>query len=118
MIILGKDRKFLLSTAAYYEIAAMCPNGDIKNIEAILSQNSTTEYLKNITKVAVIMNKWYEEYQKFSGEETQPPLTEEEINLLPLSQFNLMTAEILQAFTEGQKTTVDVVNKKNEKSQV
>lgn len=114
MEIRGKERKFLLTVGGRDEIAALCPNGDISEIATVLSESKSTEFLR---KICVIMNRDYEDHTKYYDPSYEVDyLTDEDLKILTLEEFNELNGEMSYAFLKGMGITVETDDKKGKKT--
>lgn len=109
MIIKGYDYKFLYSIGAYLAItSAKFPEKPV----------NTTDYIRTIFGMAVIMSKEYEDAKKLDNPDYETHyLTVETVKALPMHQFNQLAEEVNQAVLDGQKREVEAepIKKKGEK---
>lgn len=116
MIIHGKERNFLLTVGASAEIADLCPDGDIARMGEMMENASYSQNLKIIIRLAVAMNKGYEEDKEFNEAGYVPDiLTERELLALKPSELATLQEEVVTAFAGDVKPTVEVEAEKKTK---
>lgn len=99
MVIHGKDRKFLLTIGASADIADLCPDGDMTQIGEIFAKASFAEQVKFTIKMAIAMNRGYEENKAFeiAGYE-EDVITEKELRTLTPDQLQELSSAVLAAY--------------------
>lgn len=109
MIIHGKDRKFRLTVGAAIEIAALCPDKDIRNIGSILGDSATFEDSTDLTVgIIVALNRGYE--QAMSYEEPgyiADPLTKDEILTINTQELVALRDEAFAAFASDTQVSIE-----------
>lgn len=109
MKIHGKERKFLLTVGASADIAELCPDGDMSKVGDILSTSSYAEQIKLTLRMAVAMNRGYEENKAFEVEGyTEDVLTEKELRTLKPAELEELSQEILAAYRGDMEPTIEV----------
>lgn len=111
MLINGKERHFLLTVGSLFDIARACPEGDITKLGDMLDNGETK--LRISLKMAVAMNKAYNDRQKWRGLEAEDGnLTEEELLFLPVSAFVPLTQEVTKAYLDGMREEIELKDSK------
>lgn len=115
MEIYGREYGFLHSVGAEQEIARLCPEGDLRNLRALLG-GSSDEAIEGAKELLCILSRWYEKARAFAEPGYEPkPLTKELLDLLTPGEFFALQAEAMRRFTEDEKQTVEAAPaKKNE----
>lgn len=105
MQIFGREVRFMFTVEARFEINALSP--DLNDDERLV-------------ETAIIMNKAYNERQRFLNKEyhAKEPLEKEEIMKMTPGEWSALCDELAAATTEGMHTTVEVENKKKEGNEV
>lgn len=107
MEIFGREYGFLHSVGAEQEIARLCPEGDLRNLRALLG-GSGDEAIESAKELLCILSRWFEKAKAFSEPGYEPkPLTKELLDLLTPLQFLALQAEAMRRFREDEKQTVE-----------
>lgn len=115
MLLHGKERKFMLTVGASQEVAALCPDNDLKRIGDVMQGDYVT-VTDNIMKLIVTLNKAYEEAQAYESPGYTPaPLTLEQLRTVTPAQLKVLEAEALAAFAADTTPTVEVEPDKDAK---
>lgn len=117
MKIRGRDVRFLRTVKTACELARMCPDNDLRNLDALWNGN-VAETNENAAKIMHLMAEGYEMNKHFDDPSYKPnPISEEEIMYLDDTTFQELFNEMMEAFT-GDKPTVEAEeSKKNEVSE-
>lgn len=107
MKIRGREIGFLRTVQTACDIADMCPDKDLKNIESLFSGN-VSDINKNGAKIIHLMNKGYEMSKHFDDPSYKPnPISVEEIMYLSDTEYQNLFNAMMDAFT-ADKPTVEV----------
>lgn len=97
MKINGKDITFHLNLRATKDIAVLCPNRDLTQVDKLFERNDTADFIDNITNIAVAMSK---------NRENEEPLTAEDVEELDILQLNELVTELRNQFRADRGTNV------------
>lgn len=115
MTINGYDYHFLLTVGASAEIADLCPDGDMTNLAKVLD-GKFSDTIGVTAALIAALSRGYEDNKSYAIDGYTPHyLTVGEIRTLTQAQFADLQQEALVAFTESQKTTVEVEESKKNK---
>lgn len=114
MIIHGRECGFRFTVRASIEVAELCPEKDLGRLGELF-EGTYQDIVAMFSKLAVILNKAYEEAVAFEGGGKPGKLiTEEEIMFMTSQEFTVMKNEILEAIGGDTKRTVEAEpSKKN-----
>lgn len=117
MQILGREYGFLFSVGAEREIMELCPEGDLKNLQALLTA-SKADGIRKAVEMLCALSRWYEKAAALEQgpDYVQQPLTPELIELLPFSQFQALQAEAMQCILRDCGQSVEAAPGKKEKA--
>lgn len=110
MIINGKEYKFLYTVGASIKIAEHLPGHKINAIAEVFQKGDQIESMKLIAHMAMCMNEAYlrkkalENETKFNPEDV---IKKETIDGLTMFEENELENEIVEAYTGGNKTTIE-----------
>ncbi len=110
MKIKNKDYKFLYTVKASIEIAKKLPGHSISQISEVFKKGDQIESMELISHMAVCMNEAYLRYEAYSnGTEFNPDdvLKKEDIEFLTMAEEQALENEIVQAYTNGNKTEIE-----------
>lgn len=111
MVLNGKERHFALTVGAYFDIAQICPEHDITMLGDLLSNDNMA--MQTIIKMAVAMNKAYNDQRQWQGLETEgDSLTEAELYTMPLDGLKALSNEVMASYTLGSATEVEAKDSK------
>lgn len=104
----GKPYGFKLNIQAQCEIMDICPNGDISKFDELFKGNSS-KIIQNDIRVALILNKAYEDEKKWKDRSYEPLyLTREDIMFgLTAEELPQLEKEITKALMNGRETSVE-----------
>lgn len=109
MVLHDREVRMAFPVGAMQDVAKLCPDNDIRKIGELfdLSDESKAFDFALVVKLASILSYWGEEQYAFyhAGYEARP-FTEHELNLLSVEDINALFSEVMNAMTEGNKTTV------------
>ena len=115
MFLNGRDVKFKFTVGASFEIADLCPEGKIENIEK-LWQGTYRENAENEIQFMIALNKGYIDAQKFIDPKfADKPLTKEELLYLDNNEYQKLSQEALAAYLGDSKRKVDTAPVKSKK---
>ena len=107
MVVFGKEVNFRRSVQANYEIAEICPDGDINKFNVLINGPYKTAQTAAARFMAA-MSRAYEDYANFTDPEHKPdPVTERELMMLDGDEFNDLFLQALNVFADDGKTTVE-----------
>lgn len=117
MEILGRNYELLLTVGATEEIAALCPDKDLKRMREVL-QGGTTAALDFVFQMTAAMSRGAEARRAFLEPGYKPdPLTPEILRLLTTEEVANVQAATMDAFKAGKETSVEADGaKKNEEA--
>lgn len=105
MIIRGLERHFMLGVRGRDKIAALCINGDIKNIADTMNSSKTTDIIQ---KMAIYMNQDYEDRKHYDDPDYQPDyITENDFVVMTMDEFRQLEEEVSDAFLSGMGITIE-----------
>lgn len=105
MIIRGLERHFMLGVRGRDKIAALCIEGDIKNIAETLNSAKTTDIIQ---KMAIFMNHDYEDRKHYDDPSYEPDyITEEDFAVMTMNEYRALEDEVSDAFLSGMEITVE-----------
>lgn len=114
MNIQGREIKFLRTVAINFEIAKICPDQKLDNVDK-LWEGDTAEVSMNMIKFVILMNRGYEEAKHFEDPNHEINLLEEEqLMYMDFSVVSQLFQEAVDAFL-GIKQTVEVEPSKSKK---
>lgn len=106
MIIKGYERKFELNVQSMLEIAAFCPGGAWENFPQLFGEGSAKS-TENDIKIAIAMNRGYEDHMADSKPDYEPKyLTEADFRFLKPQDILTLEQELIQALNQGQEQEV------------
>lgn len=106
MIINGKERHFAYTIEAAEEIAKLCRDGDIKNIESLYS-GTGQQGMKNDIKIAIILNKAYEDRKAYFDPHYHPDyLTEADFKFFLVPDLGRLETEFAKVMAADSAVTV------------
>lgn len=116
MNINGKNVDFMLTVGAAMQIAALCPDRDLRKIGDIMAD--TFGALKLTADMAEIMSRAAAAAHRFAGEPETDTVSVEELLALDMTGgvYKEVTDAVFAAFNKGQETavkTAPVHGKKN-----
>lgn len=107
MKIAGKDRSFELNVQSHEEIARMCPGEDMANMALLFNQGSIVT-MQTTIKIAIALNRGYEDHRHFDDPEHHPEyLTEDMFKFMSLNQIRELEEELTRVMNEGNEVTVE-----------
>ena len=107
MIINGRDRQFELTVQAHSEISKLCPNEDFAKIDKLFSTSSALGN-ENLMRIAIIMNKAYEDHRNFEDPAHEPEyLTADDFKYMLFPEFTKLEVLLMKTMQIG--TSVEVV---------
>lgn len=109
MIIHGKERKFKLTVGAAIEIAALCPDKDIRNIGTILDDTATLEDSTGLTAdIIIALNRGYEQAKSYEEPGyIADPISKDEILTLETKDLISMRGEAFAAFLADAQVSIE-----------
>lgn len=108
MLIRGKDRKFELNIQAQDEIAQFCPNNDYGQIGQLLQGGTVNEMQWSLIKVAIAMNRGYEDHRHFDDPDYTPDYLKESDFLFFTSDMIMQLGdEVIGSMNRDSERTVD-----------
>lgn len=114
MIVNGRDIKFLRSVLATCQIADLCKDGNIENVDTLF-EGLYQKSQKTAAQFISIMSDGYEQNMKFREPGYEPrPLMAEEALCLTEQEFSELFKEAVEAYT-GEKPTVETEPPKKQK---
>lgn len=117
MKIHGKERKFSMTIGAAKKVAALCPEGKIENLAAVLNSGTTLETIDKVTRLLVILNEGYELKQKYEQPGYEPDIiTVEELETLESDELMALQIEALRTIRRDQKPEVEIGKDNNPKN--
>lgn len=106
MKVNGREIKFLRTVAATIEVANMCKDGDINNVESLFDGNYQDSQI-SAAKFMAVLSAGYEDNKAFSEPGYKKnPITEQEVLTLTDEQFNELFTEAVKAYA-GEKQTIE-----------
>lgn len=109
MEIHGKNRKFMLTVGAAIEIAALCPDGDIRKVGEIIGGTNAFGKMSTLTAdIICALSKGYEQSKAY--EENTPleePLSRAEVLSLKTEDFIALRNEAFAAFIADSTISVE-----------
>lgn len=107
MLIKGKERKFELNVQSHEELAELCRNQDLANVDELFTVG-TKQTVENVIKFAIIMNRGYEDHAAFENPMHAPEyLTEQDFRFMSMQQIGKLQEEILAAMNAGEERLVE-----------
>lgn len=114
MIVKGKEIKFLRTVKINFDIAKMCPQGQLKNIGDLFNGEDEDTYRNMLTFVR-LMNQGYEDAKHYEDpSHVVDVVNEEDLMYLPFEDMNKLFVEATNAFF-GIEQTVEVEPSKSKK---
>lgn len=111
MEIHGKERNFCMTIGAAKKIAAICPEGDIKNLDVMLTSGNTVEVVDKVAQLMVFLNEGYELKRSFEQPGYTPDvLTLEELETLEIQDLQRLQVEAIRTIRRDQKPDVELGN--------
>ena len=108
MIINGKERQFELTVQAHMEISKMCPEENFSKIGELFSESSIAGD-NTLIKIALIMNKAYEDHECHKHPGRVPDyLTEDDFAFMLFPEFNELERVLMQTMTAGSSVEIEV----------
>ena len=99
----------MLTVGASADIAELCPNGDMSKVGEVIAQASYAEQIKLTLKMAIAMNRGYEENKAFEIEGyKEDVLTEKELRTLKPAELEALSNEILAAYKGDMEPSIEV----------
>ena len=107
MIINGKERHFAYTIEAAEEIGKLCAEGDIKNLESLYT-GTGQQGMKNDMKLAIILNKAYEDRKAYFDPHYHPDyLTEADFRHFLVTDIGKLELEFAKVMTADSAVTVE-----------
>ena len=107
MIVNGRDVKFCYNVLASIEVAKICPDEKLENIQALFS-GPYDEQVKNTNKFMIILNKGYIESEKWKNPSfDEALLTEDELLRMNTRDYLKLQDEAIAAYTGDQKRAIE-----------
>lgn len=108
LTINGKHYGFKLNIQAQTDIMDICPEQDITKFEELF-KGSQSNIIKNDIRVALILNKAYEDEKKWKDHSYEPCyLTKEDIMFgMESEELPMLEKEITKALMKGKETSVE-----------
>ena len=112
MKVHGREIKFLKTVGAVCRISELCPDDDIQNLPAFMSNGTSAEVTLARAAFVVAMNEGYEESkvyeEQLKGKEYTPnPLTIDELLLISADDLYALFGQACSAWA-GEEPTVEV----------
>ena len=117
MEIFGREYGLLFCVGAEREIMELCPDGDLKNLQALLSA-SKADAVQKCVEMICVLSRWHEKAAALEkgAECAQEPLTPELLELLPFAQFQALQAEAAKCILRDCGRSVEAAPGKKEKA--
>ena len=116
MIINGRDIQFRRTVKATCDVADICPEGDVKNLDKLFEGKYQNSQAK-AAKFMAILSEGYEMGKKFADPTYRPnPLTEEEALYLSEDDFNSLFSIAVNEWTGGTPTVETKPTKSKKKA--
>lgn len=110
-----REIKFERTVWAERQLAKLCPNNDISQIEILLTTDNFDKQIGLIIKMIVIMNEAYERKAHFlDNTHEMNVVTEEELEYLTERELLELSNKAFADFAEGAKTEIETTPKKDE----
>lgn len=106
MIVNGRDVKFCYNVLASIEVAKICPDEKLENIQAIFS-GPYDEQIQNTNKFMIALHKGYIESEKWKNSSfDEPLLTEDELLRMETRDYLALQDEAIAAYVGDQKRAI------------
>lgn len=113
----GRKIGFKRTVGAMKDIAKLAPNGDIKRLGEIFSEESLGASIEGGAQFLAILNKWYEKSLVFEIEGYKPdPVPEDWFLMLDMDDFTSLIDEAMAKFEEDDKPTIEATEIKGKKN--
>ena len=107
MIVNGRDVKFCYNVLASIEVAKICPDEKLENIQAIFS-GPYDEQIQNTNKFMIALHKGYIESEKWKNSSfDEPLLTEDELLRMETRDYLALQDEAIAAYIGDQKRAIE-----------
>lgn len=107
MNIAGKERRFELNVQSHGEVSDLCPGNDLANIGQLYAHGSKEGTAATI-KIAIILNRGYEDHKHFDDPDYEPSyLEEKDFRFMSIAQIQALEREISEAMQRDSQTTVE-----------
>lgn len=106
MIVNGREVKFFYNVLASIEVAGICPDGKLENIEALFG-GSYSENVHNTNLFMIALHRGYIESMKYKEPTfSETLLSEEELLNMETQDYLKLQNEAIAAYMGDQKRTV------------
>lgn len=107
MKINGREINFELNVQSHEEICAFCPGEDLARMAELYKTGSKNTVAADI-KIAIALNRGYEDHKHFDDPSYSPQyLTEEDFRFFSYSKVPELERELSAAMTAGMAETVE-----------
>lgn len=107
MIVNGRDVKFCYNVLASIDVAKICPDQKLENIEALFS-GPYDEQVTNTNKFMIALHKGYIESEKWKNSSfDEKLLTEDEILMMDTRDYLKLQDEAIAAYIGDQKRAIE-----------
>lgn len=115
MKIFGHEYGFMFTVQASVELAAICPEKKMENLDKLFSENDAAASMVAAAKMAEILSRAHEHHKKFMDRDYEPNVLTAGMALaLSHKQFAELQKEVMQSIQAGKETEVELEpSKKN-----
>ena len=103
MKIFGNEYGFMFTVQASVELAAICPEKKMENLDKLFSEDDAAASMVAAAKMAQILSSAHEQYKKFMDPEYKPCILTAQMALaLPHKQFAELQREVMKSIQTGK----------------
>ena len=103
----GREVKFMYNVLASIEIAKICPDGKLENIDKLFGADTYDADISNTNKFMMALNKGYIAAKKaVDPDYNVEPLTEAELLIITNADYLELQNEAVKAYQEGNERHV------------
>lgn len=118
MKIFGHEYGFMFTVQASIDLAAICPEKKIENLDKLFAEDDAAASMVAAAKMAEILSRAHEQNKKFMDPEYEPCILTAPMALaLPHKQFSLLQKEVMESVQAGKETEVELEPSKKNNAQ-
>lgn len=103
----GREIKFMYNILASIEIAKLCPDGRLENIDSLFGTESYSDDISNTSKFMIALNRGYIAAKKAVDTDYDvKELSEDELMIISNADYLELQNEAFEAFKDGNERHV------------
>lgn len=107
MVIKGRERGLEFNVQSHEEISKLCPDNDMAKMGDLYK--STFDSVNNTIKIAIALNRGYEDHRAYDNPSYKPEyLTEEDFRFFSMTDIHKLGEEVTACMKEGEKTEIEL----------